>query len=63
MSKVNLNAVAEDIQAAFVEFSTNDSANRDKNNKAAGQRARATSLKIDKLLKLYRAESIKASRA
>lgn len=47
------------IEAQMEQFSINAQAHANKGNKAAGVRARKNSLEIAKLLKEYRAESIK----
>lgn len=47
------------IEAQMEQFSINATANVEKGNKAAGIRARKVSLDLAKLLKEYRAESIK----
>lgn len=49
----------KEIEAQMELFSINAKAHANKGNKAAGVRARKNSLEIAKLLKEYRAESIK----
>lgn len=47
------------IDAQMEQFTINANAHADKGNKAAGVRARKASLEVAKLLKEYRAESVK----
>lgn len=52
--------LAESITKTIAEFADNFVLNVEKGNKAAGVRARKASLKLEKLLKEYRKESVKA---
>lgn len=47
------------INSVIEEFVTNMAKNLEKGNKAAGVRARKASLKLEKLMKEYRKESVK----
>ena len=49
----------KEIEAQMEQFTINANALADKGNKAAGVRARKASLVVAKLLKEYRAESVK----
>lgn len=57
-----MNEILTSINEAFAAFQTDATAQTEKGNKAAGQRARKASLTIEKLLKTFRKESIEASK-
>ena len=57
-----MNDILTSINEAFAAFQTDATAQTEKGNKAAGQRARKASLAIEKLLKPFRKESIEASK-
>lgn len=50
----------ESIQAHFLDFIKEAEKNTTKGNKAAGIRARHFSMKLSRLMKIYRLESVKA---
>lgn len=52
----------ENLNALFVEFSKDSALQLENGNKAAGTRARKSSLAIEKALKEFRKESIAASK-
>ena len=54
--------LVEKINAEFEVFAANAAAQVEKNNKAAGTRARKASLELEKLLKRFRKESLEASK-
>lgn len=58
--KFQFDSLCEKIIGTTEVFMYNMSQNRDKGNKAAGLRARKTSLELEKLLKEYRKLSVKA---
>ena len=53
----------EKINAEFETFSSESTQQSEKGNKAAGTRARKTSLELEKLLKEFRKASLDASKA
>lgn len=55
--------LVEQIQAAYAAFEADANAQVEKGNKAAGTRARKTSLEIEKLMKAFRKASIEATKA
>ena len=55
-----LNELVEEINAEIVIFNENSTAQLEKGNKSAGQRARKSSLVLGNLLKKFRAVSVKA---
>lgn len=57
-----MNEILTSINETFAAFQTDATAQAEKGNKAAGQRARKASLAIEKLLKTFRKESIEASK-
>lgn len=57
-----MNEILTSINEAFAAFQADATAQTEKGNKAAGQRARKASLVIEKLLKTFRKESIEASK-
>lgn len=57
-----MNEILTSINEAFAAFQADATAQTEKGNKAAGQRARKASLAIEKLLKIFRKESIEASK-
>ena len=57
-----MNEILTSINEAFAAFQADATAQTEKGNKAAGQRARKASLEIEKLLKTLRKESIEASK-
>jgi len=54
--------LVESLKQQFASFEEDAAANVNKGNKAAGTRARKTSLAIEKLLKDFRKKSIEASK-
>lgn len=52
----------DNIQAKMIEFNNDLNLNVNKGNKAAGVRARKTSLELEKLLKEYRKRSVEVSK-
>ena len=52
----------EQISELFAQFSKDAGLQIEKGNKAAGTRARKTSLELEKLLKQFRKESLEASK-
>ena len=54
--------LVEKINAEFEVFAANAAAQVEKNNKAAGTRARKASLELENLLKRFRKESLEASK-
>ena len=57
-----MNEILTSINEAFAAFQADATAQTEKGNKAAGQRARKASLAIETLLKTFRKESIEASK-
>lgn len=57
-----MNEILTSINETFAAFQADATAQAEKGNKAAGQRARKASLAIEKLLKTFRKESIEASK-
>lgn len=57
-----MNDILTSINEAFAGFQADATAQVEKGNKAAGQRARKASLAIEKLLKTFRKESIDAAK-
>ena len=57
-----MNEILTSINEAFAAFQADATAQAEKGNKAAGQRARKGSLGIEKLLKTFRKESIEVSK-
>lgn len=57
-----MNELVAKINEAFEAFSTNATLQVEKNNKAAGTRARKASLELEKLMKEFRKESLAASK-
>lgn len=55
--------IVEKIAAAYEGFTADAAAQVEKNNKAAGTRARKASLEIEKLMKEFRKASLEASKA
>lgn len=55
--------IVEKIAAAYDAFTADAAAQVEKNNKAAGTRARKASLEIEKLMKEFRKASLEASKA
>lgn len=53
----------EQIQASFDAFKEDANLQLEKGNKAAGTRARKSSLELEKLMKQFRKESLEASKA
>lgn len=58
-----MNDILTSINEAFAAFQADATAQCEKGNKAAGQRARKASLAIEKMLKSFRKESVEASKA
>ena len=54
--------LVEKIQALYVEFEKDATAQADKGNKAAGARARKVSLSLEKDLKSFRKSSLEAAK-
>lgn len=54
--------LVEKIQALYAEFEKDATAQADKGNKAAGQRARCVSLEMEPLLKQFRKLSLAAAK-
>ncbi len=52
----------EKIEAAYAEFSSDAALQMNKGNKAAGTRARKSSLEIEKMMKEFRKASLEASK-
>lgn len=57
-----MNELIKKIDAAFAAFSTDASAQAQTGNKAAGMRARKSSLELEKLMKEFRKTSLEASK-
>ncbi|MFR9545367.1 MAG: histone H1 [Rikenellaceae bacterium] len=57
-----MNELVSKIVAEFASFSENATSQVEKSNKAAGTRARKSSLELEKLLKEFRKESLAASK-
>jgi hypothetical protein len=57
-----MKALVEELNQLFAAFSKDAAANVENGNKAAGTRARKTSLGIEKALKDFRKKSIEASK-
>ncbi|ORL47384.1 histone H1-like protein [Zunongwangia atlantica 22II14-10F7] len=62
LNKNNMKELVENINETFEAFKTDAEAQLESGNKAAGTRARKTSLALEKLLKEFRKESIAASK-
>ena len=58
-----MNELIKKINASFEALKTDAELQADKGNKAAGTRARKTSLELEKLLKEFRKASLDASKA
>ena len=58
MNKESMNELVAKIKAEFEAFSTEATAQVEKGNKAAGTRARKSSLELEKMLKEFRKVSI-----
>lgn len=58
-----MNELIEKINAGFEAFKTDAELQAEKGNKAAGTRARKSSLELEKLLKEFRKASLEASKA
>lgn len=58
-----MNELIEKINASFETLKTDAELQAEKGNKAAGTRARKTSLELEKLLKEFRKASLEASKA
>ncbi len=58
----NMNEILNKIQEAYAAFHEDSTLQCEKNNKAAGQRARKASLEIEKLMKEFRKASLDASK-
>lgn len=58
-----MNELIERINASFETLKTDAELQAEKGNKAAGTRARKTSLELEKLLKEFRKTSLEASKA
>lgn len=54
--------LVKELEAKMAEFAKNANDQVEKNNKAAGTRARKASLEIEKLMKQFRKESIAAAK-
>lgn len=59
---INMKNLVEDLNQLFAEFTKNATAQVENGNKAAGTRARKTSLAIEKALKEFRKVSIETSK-
>lgn len=57
-----MNEIIEKIAASFEAFNTDAALQAEKENKAAGTRARKASLELEKLLKEFRKVSLEASK-
>lgn len=57
-----MKGLVEKIQALYAEFEKDATAQAEKNNKAAGARARKVSLSLEKELKAFRKVSIEANK-
>ena len=55
---INMKTLVENIAAQYEAFATNAALQVEKNNKAAGTRARKAALELSKLLKEFRAASV-----
>ena len=58
-----MEALLKQINAAYEAFRTDSALQPEKNNKAAGTRARKASLELEKLMKEFRKVSLEASKA
>ena len=59
---LDMNEIIEKIAASFEAFNTDAALQAEKENKAAGTRARKASLELEKLLKEFRKTSLEASK-
>lgn len=58
-----MDALIQKINAAYEAFKTDAALQLEKNNKAAGTRARKASLELEKLMKEFRKASLEAAKA
>ena len=58
-----MEALLKQINEAYEAFRTDSALQQEKNNKAAGTRARKASLELEKLMKEFRKVSLEASKA
>lgn len=58
-----MEALLKQISEAYANFCTDATLQQEKNNKAAGTRARKASLELEKLMKEFRKVSLEASKA